>query len=242
MKYRNISVQAKAALWFTICNFLQKGISFIVVPIFTRIMSTEEYGTYTVYISWYQILNIISSLYLFNGVYDNALSLFDEDSMPRLYEKFILEYYRQHFPMLKPNDSSIRWDVPGNISLSQMAQLPGMHSDIMLKHGGKTLIIDAKYYKQSLAYNFGAHMIHSNNLYQIYAYVKNEDKDHTGNVSGMLLYARTNEDILPSLSLPIGGNQISARSLDLNKDFQEISYSLDRIVREVFGDSLIKIA
>ena len=79
MKYRNISVQAKAALWFTICNFLQKGISFIVVPIFTRIMTTEEYGTYTVYISWYQILNIISSLYLFNGVYDNALSLFDED-------------------------------------------------------------------------------------------------------------------------------------------------------------------
>lgn len=79
MKNRKISVQAKAALWFTICNFLQKGISFIVVPIFTRIMTTEQYGTYTVYVSWYQILNIISSLYLFNGVYDNALSKFDKD-------------------------------------------------------------------------------------------------------------------------------------------------------------------
>ena len=39
----------------------------------------SQYGTYTVYVSWYQILNIISSLYLFNGVYDNALSKFDED-------------------------------------------------------------------------------------------------------------------------------------------------------------------
>ena len=42
-KYRSLSVQAKAALWFTICSFLQKGISFITVPIFTRLMSTEEY-------------------------------------------------------------------------------------------------------------------------------------------------------------------------------------------------------
>ena len=44
-KYRSLSVQAKAALWFTICSFLQKGISFITVPIFTRLMSTEDlYG------------------------------------------------------------------------------------------------------------------------------------------------------------------------------------------------------
>lgn len=79
MKYKNLSIQAKAALWFTICNFLQKGISFVVVPVFTRIMSTEQYGVFTLYISWYQILNIITSLYLFNGVYDNALSKFDDD-------------------------------------------------------------------------------------------------------------------------------------------------------------------
>jgi len=78
-KIKSLSVQAKAAIWFTICSFLQKGISFIVVPIFTRIMSTEQYGIYTVYVSWYQILNIISSLYLFNGVFDNALSKFDKD-------------------------------------------------------------------------------------------------------------------------------------------------------------------
>ena len=50
-KYRSLSIQARAALWFTICSFLQNGISFITVPIFTRLMSTEEYGTYTVYLS-----------------------------------------------------------------------------------------------------------------------------------------------------------------------------------------------
>ena len=73
----------------------------------------------------------------------------------------------------------------------------------------------------------GKQMVHSNNIYQIYAYVKNEDKHHTGNVSGMLLYAKTTEDVLPSLSVTIGGNQISARTLDLNRDFKEIACSLD---------------
>ena len=65
---------------------------------------------------------------------------------------------------------------------------------------------------------------------------------HTGNVSGMLLYARTTEEIEPWLSVPIGGNQISVRSLDLNRPFVEIADSLDRIVYENFGDTLKRIA
>jgi len=85
-------------------------------------------------------------------------------------------------------------------------------------------------------------MLHSANLYQIYTYVKNEDKHHTGNVSGMLLYAKTDEEISPWLSIPIGGNQISVRTLDLNRAFSEIADSLDRIVYECFGDTLKKIA
>ena len=74
------------------------------------------------------------------------------------------------------------------------------------------------------------------------AYVKNEDRAHTGNVSGMLLYARTTEEIEPWLSVPIGGNQISVRSLDLNRPFVEIADSLDRIAYENFGDTLKRIA
>ena len=54
-KYKNSSIQVKAALWFTACSILQKGISFVVVPIFTRVLSTKEYGTYSLYLSWLQI-------------------------------------------------------------------------------------------------------------------------------------------------------------------------------------------
>lgn len=78
-KYNNITIQAKAAFWFTMCSFLQKGISFVTVPIFTRLMSTEQYGTYSMYLSWLQVFTVISTLYIYHGVTDNAMSKFDHD-------------------------------------------------------------------------------------------------------------------------------------------------------------------
>ena len=78
-KYRNMSPVVKAGLWFTICNFLQKGISFITIPIFTRIMSTEEYGLYSIYSSWYSILVIFATLHLSYYVFNKGLVKFEND-------------------------------------------------------------------------------------------------------------------------------------------------------------------
>lgn len=78
-KYKNMNVQAKSAVWFAICSILQKGISFITVPIFTRLLTTEQYGTYSLYLSWLQILTIITSLYLYHGVFNNGMTKFDQD-------------------------------------------------------------------------------------------------------------------------------------------------------------------
>ena len=173
---------------------------------------------------------------------DKRFSLFDEESMPRLYEKFILEYYRQHYPNLHARDKAVDWDIPEDVDPGMIRMLPGMHTDITLHHGGKTLIIDAKYYQKSLSSYMGKQLLHSANIYQVYTYVKNEDKHHTGNVSGMLLYAKTTEESAPRLSVPIGGNQITVGTLDLNRSFSEISASLDQIARDCFGDTLPKTA
>ncbi|WP_432630402.1 lipopolysaccharide biosynthesis protein [Brotaphodocola sp.] len=78
-KYTQMSVQAKSAIWFTMCSILQKGIAFITVPIFTRLMTDEQYGTYSLYLSWLQILTIITSLYLYYGVFNNAMVKFEDD-------------------------------------------------------------------------------------------------------------------------------------------------------------------
>ena len=72
-KYKNMPVQVKASLWYTICNFFQKGISFIVVPIYVRLLTTAEYGEWSVFQSWRDILIIFASLNLYAGVYTKTL-------------------------------------------------------------------------------------------------------------------------------------------------------------------------
>lgn len=49
LKYHDIPVQAKLAMWILICTVIQKGISLITVPVFTRLMDTTEYGKVSIY-------------------------------------------------------------------------------------------------------------------------------------------------------------------------------------------------
>ncbi len=78
-RYRDIPIQARASFWFLICAFLQKGISFLTTPIFTRLLSTAEYGQYNIFNSWLGILSVCISLNLYCGVYSRGLVTFDSD-------------------------------------------------------------------------------------------------------------------------------------------------------------------
>ncbi len=159
----------------------------------------------------------------------------DEQRMCRLYEKFILEYYAKHFPMLHPRSAMINWDLADG---EDNGLLPRMQSDIYLKKDNTVLIIDAKYYTHTMQKQYDKHTFHSNNLYQIFTYVKNTeswlaDSEHT--VSGMLLYAKTDEEITSDKNTyHMSGNEISIRTLDLNKSFEDIKKQLDDIAREHF--------
>lgn len=106
--------------------------------------------------------------------------------------------------------------------------LPIMQSDIMLVYGDRTLIIDAKYYSHTTQKQYNVNTLHSNNLYQIFTYVKNKAAVG-GEVSGMLLYARTDEEIQPDHTYMMSGNRISVKTLDLNCDFREIARQLNAI-------------
>ena len=115
------------------------------------------------------------------------MDFLDEQRMCRLYEKFILEYYRKHYPKIKTSAAQIPWVLGEDCS---SAMLPIMQSDITLAYENKVLIIDAKYYSHTTQVQFDKHTLHSNNLYQVFTYVKNKDAQF-GNepheVSGMLL-------------------------------------------------------
>lgn len=165
---------------------------------------------------------------------------FSDDNMAKVYEKFILEYYRHHHPELSANASEIKWDLDANFANQVIVYLPKMQSDITLRRDGRTLIIDAKYYSKNMQQQYDSNSLISGNLYQIFTYVKNEDKANSGKVSGMLLYAKTNSDVIPVANFSTGGNRISVKTLNLDSDFSEIKRQLDTIVDEYFPETADK--
>ena len=161
------------------------------------------------------------------------MDFIDEQRMCRLYEKFILEYYRKEHPEITARASQIPWQLDDGFS----DMLPIMQSDITLSKGNRTLIIDAKYYAHNTQTQYNVHTLHSGNLYQIFTYVKNKDAEYGDvphEVSGMLLYAKTDEQIQPDHVYHMSGNKISVRTLDLNQSFDELAAQLDEIVEGHF--------
>lgn len=188
--------------------------------------------TYRMLISICQL--IIEGMLITTDAGDYRLASFiDEQRMCRLYEKFILEYYSRHYPELRVSASQIPWSVDDGIR----TMLPVMQSDIHLQKDNTVLIIDAKYYSHTTQTQYAKHTLHSNNMYQIFTYVKNRDYEFgedEHNVSGMLLYAKTEEEIQPDNVYQMHGNKITVRTLDLNLPFSDIAEQLDDIAKDHF--------
>lgn len=162
-----------------------------------------------------------------------VMDYLDEQRMCRLYEKFILEFYRREYPQFSASASKIDWQLDDDMG----DLLPEMRSDITLTQGNRVLIIDAKYYANILQMQFDVPKIHSANLYQIFTYVKNKEAELANGpheVSGMLLYAKTDTEMLPHQQYRMSGNRIAVQTLDLDCDFPKIAHQLGEIVEEYF--------
>lgn len=162
---------------------------------------------------------------------ETKLMDFDDNQLNSLYERFILKYYQREHPGIKAYSPQIPWQIDEGGDLL----LPKMQTDVTLEYEEKVLIIDAKFYTRNTSQNFGKDIHHSGNLYQIFTYVKNKERELQGKpheVSGMLLYARTNEHIQPDSDYVMSGNKISVKNLDLNQEFDVIKNQLDKIVED----------
>ncbi len=161
------------------------------------------------------------------------MEFFDDQLMSSLYEKFLLNYFKKEHPEVKTHAPQIDWQIDSGVDFL----LPKMKTDVTLEYENKILILDAKFYSQNLSENYGKNIHHTSNLYQIFTYVKNKQaelQEKDIEVSGMLLYAETSSSIQPDSDYVMSGNKISVKTLDLNRDFNEIKIQLDKIVREYF--------
>lgn len=77
-KYKSTSNQVRASFWFMACTIIHRALTIITTPLFTRLLTTEEYGTYSVYNSWMGIVACFVTMNIYSGVYMQAVVKFED--------------------------------------------------------------------------------------------------------------------------------------------------------------------
>jgi len=155
----------------------------------------------------------------------------DEKAMAGLFEAFVRNFYKKKLKgQYKVSSININWNATSDDEKS-ISYLPNMRTDIYLESEDDKIIIDTKYYQEALQMYYDKKTIHSNNLYQIYSYLKNYEAENEDNINcrGMLLYPTTSEEL--SLSYNVDGHQISIKTINLNQYWTDIRNSLINLIK-----------
>lgn len=151
-------------------------------------------------------------------------SFLSDRALSALYERFVLEYFRRHHPELNASAKII--ESPK--SEERPSFLPTLKTDVTLEKGDSTLIIDCKCYGRILQCHYGHEALSAANVNQIHMYVSEEAYASNKHVEGMLLYAKTLEEVEES-SWSAAGFRYHLRTLDLGVEFAQIARQLDDI-------------
>lgn len=162
-----------------------------------------------------------STIFSFENT-DQAISSFSLTKLSTIFEGFVRELLKKETDY-NVTSSQIPWLSEGNDFL-----LPTMQTDMIVKNkrNNKTVIIDTKFYTHNLQNRFDTSKQISSNMYQIFTYVNNYNYSEGEIVSGMLLYARTIDDVQSDQKYVIKKNVYSVVTLDLSNNFKQIRHDI----------------
>lgn len=153
----------------------------------------------------------------------------DESKMNRLFEKFVFNFYRIEQDDFKVRVEQIGWDFEAG-NEEDLRYLPAMYTDISLENEDRKIIIDTKFYKETLSKNYEAKKVHSSNLYQVFSYLINqrgEDKRNQA-TTGILLYPTIDTEL--DLEYIYKNHLIGIKTVNLNAPWKAIEARLREIV------------
>lgn len=109
---KKISLQLKASLVYILSGLLTKGLSFITIPIFTRLLSVEQVGIITNFTSWQSILLTITTLSLGTGAFNVAMVEFPNDRNGYISSMIMLSFMATavfFIAFLVANELIVKW-------------------------------------------------------------------------------------------------------------------------------------
>ena len=153
----------------------------------------------------------------------------DDNKMNQLFEAFIRNFYRieqQKYKTVKKE--TIKWQFD-NTDNESYQYLPQMETDITLENEDEKIIIDAKFYRETMTINYDKERIKSANLYQLFSYLLNQQDNSTKTqtATGILLYPTIETDY--DLNFKYNEHKIQIRTVNLNSNWRNISTRLKEI-------------
>jgi 5-methylcytosine-specific restriction enzyme subunit McrC len=156
----------------------------------------------------------------------------DERAMAYLFEEFVRNFYKKEMPEFQVSRPKIAWDAVA-LGESSLDFLPDMNTDICLESQTQRIIVDTKFYSETVSHYKESTSFHSNNLYQLYSYLRNLEADSDNylneNASGLLLYPTVGDDY--DERYLIGGHQIRIATVNLAKDWKYIDERLKYVTQ-----------
>jgi 5-methylcytosine-specific restriction enzyme subunit McrC len=160
------------------------------------------------------------------GAYRFRDFLRDEKKMALVFQHFIENFLRIERPDLTVSREIINWRAE-SVTDASLSFLPQMETDISVLVHGKKVIIDTKYYRETLSVRYGSQRIHSENLYQMFSYLVNA-KQPQEEVEGILLYPDVHQKV--KLRYSIMGLTVRIETVDLSQPWPAIRDELKQLI------------
>ena len=151
----------------------------------------------------------------------------DAATMWALFEEFVTGFYQREQRSYRVNPGGrrrIHWSDKGWETDQDRTRIPVMEADVILESDERRIIMDTKYYQDTLASGrgSGSGKLHSGNLYQLLAYLRNRDAARPDGPKheGILLYPQVGKPLRARIRLE--EFRIQARTVNLDQDWRLI--------------------
>lgn len=154
----------------------------------------------------------------------------DEKKMSLVFQSFVKRFYTIKYKReYTVRGERIKWQFKGDPY--SFSFVPIMNTDICLENRRSKIIIDTKFYNQTMTSNYGKERINSLNLYQLFAYLLNQETNDpkTQNCTGILLYPTTSQEY--NLQLKYKNHNIFIKTINLNSHWPAIEQRLQEVIK-----------